>query len=83
MTLARAVAMRRGVSRIRHLHTPLFWLHTRVYNKEIEVRKVADKLNVSDIATKSVDEATMKVRMAAGGFHEEAGQSSLALQTAV
>eukprot|EP00971_Amphidinium_carterae_P187120 3713973-Amphidinium_carterae.1 len=56
---AQAIAKRRGVARIRHLHTPLLWLQTRVTRGEVRVMKVPGKDNISDIATKAVDAQTM------------------------
>ena len=36
---AKGVATRRGVGKIRHLHTPLLWLQRRVTNRELRVWK--------------------------------------------
>ncbi len=45
---AKGVAERRGVGRIRHLHTPLLWLQPKFRNGEIKVSKIATATNWSD-----------------------------------
>ena len=46
------MASRRGVGRIRHLHTSGFWLQRLVVDKVIEVKKVKGEVNAADLFTK-------------------------------
>ena len=39
-TAAIGISKRRGVGRVRHLHTPLLWIQGRVKRKELRVYKV-------------------------------------------
>ena len=57
---ALGVASRRGVGRIRHLHTAALWLQGVVSDKLIEVRKVKGVGNVADLLTKHL--ASPRVR---------------------
>ncbi len=74
---AKAVAERRGVGKIRHLHTPLLWLQTKCSKGEIKISKVSNKVNWADLATKWMMEC-----LSACGFEVFAGKSKLALNTA-
>ena len=46
------MASRRGVGRIRHLHTSGLWLQRLVVDKVIEVKKVKGEVNPADLFTK-------------------------------
>ena len=58
-TGARAIASRQGVGRIRHMEVKYLWLQDQIQQKIFKIRKVAGKLNVSDVGTKHVDKATL------------------------
>lgn len=58
-TGARAIASRQGVGRIRHMEVKYLWLQDQIQQKVFKIRKVAGKLNVSDVGTKHVDKATL------------------------
>ena len=42
---AQGVAERRGVGKIRHLHTPLLWLQQKTRSREIRIVKVPTAFN--------------------------------------
>ena len=48
------MASRRGVGRIRHLHTSALWLEKGVSEKLIEVRKVKGEANPAELFTRHV-----------------------------
>ena len=50
---------RRGIGRIRHLHTPLLWVQQKRANKEIEVRKTPGLTNPSDLGTNELTRPEM------------------------
>jgi len=80
---AKSVAERRGVGKIRHLHTPLLWLQTKCSKGEIKISKVSNKVNWSDLATKVHDQKWMMECLSACGFEVLAGKSKLALDAAL
>ena len=82
-TTAKAISLRRGVGKIRHLHTPLLWVQKRAQQKDFYVLKVDGKLNAADLGTKFLDAATMKRYLLECGFVFLAGRSSLALKAAL
>ena len=43
------VASRRGVGRIRHIHTPTLWLHRAIHDGKVVVSKVQAILNPADL----------------------------------
>ena len=49
---AKAMSERRGVGTNRHVQARFLWLQDKVFNKELEVGKVAGKVNDSDLVTK-------------------------------
>ena len=45
-TAGRAIAMRRGAGRVRHIATPTLWLQRLVINGDIEMTRVRGKQNI-------------------------------------
>ena len=77
---AKGIASRRGVGRIRHLHTGLLWVQQRVQRGEIQVNKIRGDSNVADLGTKYLAAPKMNEYMIECGFTHLAGQSKLALK---
>ena len=50
---------RRGIGRIRHLHTPLLWVQQKRAAKEIDVKKTPGKENPADMCTKHLSRAML------------------------
>ena len=80
---AKGVASRRGVGKIRHLHTPLLWLQGRVRRKELKVWKIDGKTNEADIGTKALNGEALDAIMKRLDFVFEAQASGQALQATV
>ena len=80
---AKGVASRRGVGKIRHLHTPLLWLQMKTRDGEIKVFKVPKEVNWADLATKVHDQRWTNQRMMECDFEMRPGRSKLALAAAV
>ena len=55
----RAIAMRRGAGRIRHIAAPTLWLQHLVINGEIMMTRVGGHDNWADLGTKHSDSQTM------------------------
>ena len=54
-TAGAGIASRRGVGRVRHLHTPCLWLQKHIQDRRIELMKVDGLKNVADVGTKRLD----------------------------
>ena len=79
---AKAIATRKGVGKIRHLHTQSLWVQDKVYNKEVLVAKVPGKSNLADFGTKHLDQNAMWTCLTRIGFAALQGQSNLSLKAA-
>ena len=65
---ARALAMRRGVSKCtRHIETRLLWLQERVSRKHLSVQKVHTDSNIADVLTKALPLARIRALCEAAG----------------
>ena len=80
---AKGVASRRGVGKIRHLHTPLLWLQGRVQRKELKVWKIGGKTNEADIGTKALNGEALDQIMQRLDFVFEEQANKQALQATV
>ncbi len=50
-TAGMGIAQRRGVGRIRHIHTPSLWLQRAVRDKRVQLDKTPGKENPADLGT--------------------------------
>ena len=51
-TASKAIALRRGVERVRHLHTQVLWMQEAVARRELTIAKVQGVENPADMGTK-------------------------------
>ena len=79
---AKGIASRRGVGKVRHLHTPCLWVQQRVFRRDLAVEKVAGPLNVADLGTKPLAAAEMHTFLARCGISFKEGRHGLALRAA-
>ena len=79
-TAGAGIASRRGVGRVRHLHTPSLWIQRHVQDGRVTLKKVLGDSNVADLGTKHVDGRRLWHLLKAMGVHATAGRSSLALR---
>ena len=79
---AHGVAHRRGVGKIRHLHTPLLWIQQCVKSRGVKLTRVPGSINWSDLGTKPVDKSRMAECLTHSGFRFVDGRSALALRAA-
>ena len=56
---ARAVASRRGLGKLRHVHTRFLWLQSQVAQKSVQLRCVHGPQNPADALTKPLSEAEL------------------------
>eukprot|EP00971_Amphidinium_carterae_P343593 6483429-Amphidinium_carterae.1 len=80
---ARGVALRKGIGRLRHLHTPLLWLQERVAKRDMEVFKCRGDQNIADLGTKDLGREKMEGFLKMIGFHFEEGRHQMALDAAI
>ena len=77
------IASRRGVGRIRHIHTPAHWLQRTIHECRIVLHKVKGIINPSDIGAKYADSKTILQAWKQTGFVLLEGRSDLALRAEV
>ena len=77
---AKGICKRRGIGKIRHLHTPLLWIQGKVASKEIMTKKIDGKTNSADIGTKVLTEKEYNKFMAQLGFEYRDGKPTGALK---
>eukprot|EP00971_Amphidinium_carterae_P096549 1910732-Amphidinium_carterae.1 len=80
---ARGIALRKGIGRLRHLHTPLLWIQDKVASHDLEVMKCRGDENVADLGTKDLSKEKMLKFLSAASFTLEAGRHPLALKSAL
>ena len=79
-TAGAAIGSRRGLGKVKHIHTIFLWVQDKVANKELDIGKVHTSQNLADILTKPVDAALIERMMTEMSFTYEDGRSSLALK---
>ena len=77
---AKGIASRRGVGKVRHLHTPLLWVQNLVAQKKLDVRKVDGKKNIADLGTKDLDQSKMLQFLSGCGYEFRNGRHPLTLE---
>ena len=77
---AKGIASRRGVGKVRHLHTPLLWVQNLVAQKKLDVRKIDGKKNIADLGTKDLDQSKMQQFLSGCGYEFRNGRHPLALE---
>ena len=58
-TASKAIALRRGVERVRHLHTQVLWMQEAVARRELTIAKVQGVENPADMGTKHLAQREM------------------------
>ena len=66
---ARAVASRRGLGKVRHLHTRFLWLQEAVAMKAVALRCIPGKENPADALTKALPWGQTEAHMARMGLY--------------
>ena len=77
---SKAIISRRGLGKVRHIDTSELWLQQKISDKELISIKIKNIFNVSDLATKPQDAATIAYLMELLDHHFEDGRSSVAPQ---
>ena len=77
-TAGAAIGSRRGLGKVKHLHTKFLWVQDYVTRREITIGKKHTSENLADILTKAIDAGTLRRMMEAMGFHYRQGKAGLA-----
>ena len=73
-----AMSSRRGLGRVKHVHTAFLWIQNYVTNGLIKLTKKHTSENLADILTKPVTATLMVQMMDLMGFRYVAGRSKIA-----
>ena len=79
-TAAIGIAKRRGLGRIRHLHTADLWVQEKIRNGHVELLKTPGKENPADLFTKYVDRTVIEMAMKRMDLVFRDGRSAIAPQ---
>ena len=79
-TAGRAIAVRRGAGRIRHIEIPTLWLQRLVINGDIKMTRGFGSDNCADVGTKHLDYQTMIRHLKFCGMRFAEGRSRIAPQ---
>ena len=81
-TASKAIASRRGVGRVRHLHTQILWVQEAVARRELTTVKVTGIENPADMGTKHLAQKEMHECMRRARCRIVGGRSKLAFDIA-
>ena len=76
------IASRRGLGKVKHLHTQYLWIQERVKNKEFTLHKERTDRNVGDLFTKYLDRPKLDKFTSMCGFVVPRSASQLGLKSA-
>ena len=73
---AKAIAMRKGLGKVRHMAVHLLWLQERVALNDIAIHKILGSSNPSDILTKYVSRDLLDKFLKFMSLHSEEGRAA-------
>ena len=79
----KGIATRRGVGKVRHLHTQVLWLQDAVGQRLLRIEKIKGTENCADMGTKHLARREMDECMKRAGVRFIGGRSGLALKADV
>jgi hypothetical protein len=80
-TAGAAIGTRRGLGKVKHIHTVYLWVQDLFATKRATVGKVGTDKNLADVLTKPVSAELMNRMLNEMGFHWTEGRSSMAFTT--
>ena len=81
-TAAIGISKRRGLGKVRHLHTSDLWIQEKVKKEEVGIKKVLGTENPADAFTKYLDQQTMQKALANMNLEFREGRAKAALAAA-
>ena len=79
-TAAIGIASRRGLGKVKHMHTQYLWIQERIRAKDFTVHKESTDNNVADLFTKHLAKPKMDKFMGKLGFRVPTSENALALK---
>ena len=76
----KAIAMRRGVGKVRHRETTKLWIQEKVHTGEFEVVKIGNRFNSADLCTKHLSQSEVAEIVEDMGHEWSEGRSEAAQQ---
>ena len=76
------IASRKGLGKVRHLHTQYLWVQERLSAKGFTLHKVRGDKNMADLLTKHLDRSKMDKFCKMLGYEEMEGVDKLTLKAA-
>ena len=73
---------RRGLGRVKHMHTQYLWIQERLKNGDFTVSKESSHTNVADLMTKYLTRAKIDDFMLKLGFQDAKDENEMALKIA-
>ena len=80
-TAAIGIASRRGLGKVKQMHTQYLWIQERIRAKDFSVHKESTDNNVADLFTKHLAKPKLEKFAAKLGFRIPKTNNSLALKT--
>ena len=81
-TASKAIASRRGVERVRHLHTQVLWVQKAMARRVLTIVKVPGVEHPADTETKHLAQREMHDCLKRAGCHITGGRSRMAFRVA-
>ena len=75
------ISQRRGLGKVKHMHTQYLWVQERIRNKEFELHKVPTDKNRADLMTKCLTRPVIDKFMSMLGYSDPTESNSLALKS--
>ena len=75
---SKAITMRTGLGKLRHISTNELWLQQKIKDKELVHQKIKNIYNSSDLLTKPQDPTTIRSHMELMDHHFSSGRSTVA-----
>ena len=72
-SVARAIASRLGVGRVKHLQTASLWIQQWVHRKELRVAAIGTAVNPTDMGTKILSANRLRMLCAVAGMVDDGG----------
>ncbi len=76
------ISQRRGLGKVKHMHTQYLWIQERIRNKDFEIHKVSTDKNRADLMTECLSRPVIDKFMTMLGYVEPVNTNKLALKVA-
>ena len=81
-SVAIGITQRRGLGKVKHMHTQFLWVQERVRAKDFELHKERTDRNRADLMTKYLSRPTMDKFITMLGYRDPTAANAMALRSA-